>query len=120
MANDARATRPQGAADGKFPLACRSAHQQQVGDIGASNQQHQTYRPQHDQQRFTRVAHNAVAQGLDVKLLVGIGPGEFAMILSGGQLELGSCLREGNAWPQPSGDLKEVVHVGADRLEPEG
>ena len=55
-----------------------------------------------------------------MKLLVGIGPGEFAMILSGGQLELGSCLREGNAWPQPSGDLKEVVHVGADRLEPEG
>ena len=43
-------------------LRTGGAHQQQIGDIGAGDQQHQPYRAQHHQQRITRVADDAVAQ----------------------------------------------------------
>ncbi len=62
LAHDARAAGSQCGADRELAFASRGAHQQQVGDIGAGDQQHQSYRAQHDQQRIARVADDAVAK----------------------------------------------------------
>ncbi len=55
---------PSADADGELPLAPRCAHQQQVGDVGAGDQQHQAHRAQQHQQRRAHIAHNRIAQRL--------------------------------------------------------
>ena len=46
LADDAGAAGSQGGADGKLALAACGAHQQQIGHVGAGDQQHQADRAQ--------------------------------------------------------------------------
>jgi hypothetical protein len=53
-------------------VSCRldAARKLQIGDIGTSNQKHQPYRGEQDQQRLTIVAHNMALQRLNSYALV--------------------------------------------------
>ncbi len=57
--------RSQCRANRKFALASRRSHQQQVGHVGAGNQQHQAHRSQQNQQRRPRIPHNRIPQRLN-------------------------------------------------------
>ena len=47
LADDTSAAGADGQTDGDFPLALRRAHQQQVGDVGRDDEQHQTRHGEH-------------------------------------------------------------------------
>ena len=51
LAHDASSTRAQRDPHGNFPYACRGARQQQMGNVGAGDQEDQADGSQHDQQR---------------------------------------------------------------------
>ena len=71
LADDAGAAGSQGGADGKLALAAGGAHQQQVGHVGAGDQQHQADGAQQHEQRFAGVADDRVAQRRSRRILVG-------------------------------------------------
>ena len=117
LAHDARAAGSQCGADRELAFADGGAHQQQIGDIGAGDQQHQSYRAQHHQQRIARVADDAVAQWSNRKIRSPIGVRELTVVLRARRPQLGVGLRHGDARLEQSGHLKEEVHVGADRVK---
>ena len=62
LADDAAAPRADRRTNGNFTLAARRAGQQQVGDVGACNQQHQRNRAQQDPERGADVGDEFILQ----------------------------------------------------------
>ena len=60
LADDPAAAGSQCGAHRDLPLTCGAAHQQQVGDVGAGNEQHETDRTEHEQHRRPRLADHQV------------------------------------------------------------
>jgi hypothetical protein len=56
LTNDPPAPRAQGGADGHLAFAAGGAHEQQVGDVGAGDEQQEGHRSEHREQRRTDVA----------------------------------------------------------------
>ena len=117
MAHNASAPGTKSGTDGKLALPSRGAHQQQIGDIGARDQQNHAHCSQHHQQRVARIANNAVAQRSNGKLLLRICFGKIAVVLRGCCHQLCVGLLHRDAGLEHSGNLKEVVHVVAGWLK---
>ena len=117
LAHDARAAGSQCGAYGELTFAAGGAHQQQIGDIGAGDQQHQCYRAQHHQQRIARVADDAVAQWSNRKIRSPIRVRELTVVLRACREQFCVGLRDGDARLEQSGGLKEDVPVVAGRVK---
>ena len=72
LPNDAAAAGADRRADRDLALAARGAHEQQVRDVGAGDQQHKADRAQQDEQRRPDVADDLVLQQLDAEPVVAL------------------------------------------------
>ena len=79
------------------------AHQQQVGDIGAGDQQRQSNRAQHHEQRIARIANNAIAQWPHRKIRSPLRVRKLTVVLWAHRPPLEVDLRHGDAGSQDSG-----------------
>ena len=117
LADDACPAGSECGADGKFAFTSGGADQQKIGNVGASDEQHEADRAKQDKQRFTHVANDAVAQRLNGETLFGIGHGVGAEVLAGRELHLRVGLGQRYARFEQSRSLEVVALVGAVRFE---
>ena len=75
LANDAGATSAHGGADGELALAAGGTDQEQVGDIGAGDEQNEADGSEQNQQRGASAGNDGVAQRLHAEAGLGIGIG---------------------------------------------
>jgi hypothetical protein len=71
LADDASASGADGDADGDLPAACHGAGQQQVGDVGAGDQQHETDRAHQTQKRGAHIADHGFTERIDAEAGIG-------------------------------------------------
>ena len=108
-------------ANGELALASGRAHQQQVGDVGAGDQQHEAHRAHHHQQRRTHIADNGVAQRLNRKSVLRAKRIRVAAAeLIGCELHLRVGLGQRHAGLEPPGGHEIVALVGAVGIELKG
>ncbi len=120
LAHDARTFRAKRGADGEFALPSGGAHQQQVGDVGAGNQQDESHGAQQNEQRLAGVSDNRVAQRLNSESTLLICLRKRAQILLPCQLHLRVGLGHRHAGLEHRRGLEEMTLVGAVGLELEG
>ncbi len=121
LADDAGAAGTHGGADGEFALAAGGAHEQEIGDVGAGDEQHEADRAEKDQQRLARAGNDGVAQRLHAEAVFGSHVVRVAAaVLVGGQFELGIGLGKGHAGFQPAGGQEVVAVIGAVGIDLEG
>ena len=112
---------PMAAADGDLARADAGAGQQQVGDIGAGDQEHRSHRAQQDQERRPDIAHDDLLQRLHREAAVRAqAAGNLRSVFFGGEGERGLGRVEGDARFQTRGGVEEVgllraVGVGLER-----
>ena len=90
----------QGGTDGHLAAASGSPRQQEVGNVGARNQEHATDAPHQHQQRRTNAAGECVIDGLQIDAEAGSAPGVLAMQPRGHCVELLLCLPESQVFRQ--------------------
>ena len=116
LTNDAPAAGAESAADGEFPLPRSGARKQKICDIRAGDEQHQADGAKEDHKGIAYVSDDAVAERLNLEANSWTGLlWIIAMVLSGSKLQLRVCLLKGDAGLEKAGDMKEVIHVAADR-----
>ena len=111
-----------GDANGEFTLAAGGADEEQIGDVGAGDEQDEADGSEQDEERGAHVADDAVAQGLDGEAFFGahVAVGIAAAKLVGGELQLSVGLGERDAGLKACGGEKKVALVGAVGVDLEG
>ena len=115
LLDDARAGCAHGGADGDLFAAREGAGEDEVGDVGAGDEEHEGYGAEHHEESGTNVADGLFAQGFDgcAPALVVFGVGLLEALRDGVHLCLG--LRERDAGFE-AGDGEEVVFTAYGRL----
>ena len=83
-------------------LALHSAREQQVGDIGASNQVHETDRAEEDEQRRTDLPDKGFVQWNQPHPAIGVGLRVLLREARGENAGLGLSLLQGDSWFEAS------------------
>jgi hypothetical protein len=83
LADDAGAAGAHGGTDGEFTLAAGGPDEQEIGDVGAGDEQDEADGSEQDKERGARVGDDGVAQGLDAESGFGIGEGAAAELAVG-------------------------------------
>ena len=94
--------------DGDFLAAHRRAHQQQVGDVGARDQDHDGDGREERQQRRPDARDDAFLQADDLRGFVRAVLGILHRQAFGDGLHLGAGLLHGDAWLQPCDDGEKM------------
>ena len=120
LANDADAAGTHGSADGELPLAAGGTHEQQIGDVGAGDEQDEAHSSEQNEQRGAGVGNDGIAQRLHAEAGFGIGERPAAAEFLVGELHLRVGLRQGDARPEPRRRHEVVALVGAVGIDLEG
>ena len=94
--------------DRQLPLSGRGLGQQQVCDVGTSNQQQKTHRPHQNQQSGPYIAGHCLLQSRHRHIRHVHVLAELLLDLASDHDQLGVCLIRLNAIPQPTNDLPVV------------
>ena len=118
LPDDACPTGADRRAQRNLALAGCRAHQQQVRDVGARDEQNKCNGRAQDEQRRTRVPHEDLLKRLDTEAVVLLQRlGKFRAEVLRRQLQLRLRLFERDVWLEARGRLEEVPLIDRVRIE---
>ena len=108
LRDETSARRTKRGADGEFPLARGPGGEQQIRQVGARDQQHETDRHRQQNQALPGVADGGFVQRQQPHTLAVVAVRELLLEAGGDGIELGACGGDGRARRQPADGANEV------------
>ena len=108
LRDETAARRTKRGADGELPLARGTGGEQQIRQVGARNQQHETDRRRQQHQALPGVADGGFVQRQQPHTLAVVAVRELLLEPGGDGIELGACGGNGRARRQPADAANEV------------